>query len=73
MLIILMYVSYYETYMIFFFFSILSLSIGMVRFPMRINTLLMSQTVFVPSQLICINTYIKYISEKSHKKIVNYV
>ena len=28
--------------------------------------------VFVLSQLTCINTYIKYITEKSHKKIVNY-
>ena len=31
------------------------------------------ETVFVLSQLICINTYIKYITEKSHKKIINYV
>ena len=31
------------------------------------------KTVFALSQLICINTYIKYITEKSHKKIVNYV
>ena len=31
------------------------------------------KTVFVLSQLTCINTYIKYVTEKSHKKIVNYV
>ena len=31
------------------------------------------KTVFVLSQLTCINTYIKYVIEKSHKKIVNYV
>ena len=29
--------------------------------------------VFVLSQLTCINTYIKYLTEKSHKKRVNYV
>ena len=29
--------------------------------------------IFVLSQLTCINTYIKYFTEKSHKKIVNYV
>ena len=27
----------------------------------------------VLSQLTCINTYIKYVNEKSHKEIVNYV
>ena len=32
------------------------------------------KTVFVLiSQLTCINTYIKYVTETSHKKIVNYV
>ena len=31
------------------------------------------KTVFVLSQLTCINTYIKYVTEKSHKKIANYV
>jgi hypothetical protein len=31
------------------------------------------KTVLVLSQLTCINTYIKYVTEKSHKKIVNYV
>ena len=31
------------------------------------------ETVFVPSQLTCLNTYLKYVTEKSHKKIVNYV
>ena len=31
------------------------------------------KTVFVLSQSTCTNTYIKYITEKSHKKIVNYV
>ena len=31
------------------------------------------KTVFVLSQLTSINTYIKYITEKSRKKIVNYV
>ena len=31
------------------------------------------KTVFVLSQLTCINTYIKYVIEKSHKKILNYV
>ena len=30
------------------------------------------KTAFVLSQLPCINTYIKYITEKSHKKIVHY-
>ena len=30
-------------------------------------------TVFVSSQLTCVSTYIKYVTEKSHKKIVNYV
>ena len=31
------------------------------------------KTVFVLSQLTYINTYIKYVTEKSHKKKVNYV
>ena len=31
------------------------------------------KTVFVQSQLTCINTYIKYVTEMSHKKIINYV
>ena len=31
------------------------------------------KTVLVLSQLTCINTYIKYVTEKSHKKILNYV
>ena len=31
------------------------------------------KTVCGLSQLTCINTYIKYVTEKSHKKIVNYV
>ena len=30
------------------------------------------KTVFVPNQLTCINTYIKYVTKKSHKKILNY-
>ena len=29
------------------------------------------KTVFVMSQSTCINTYIKYVNEKSHKKIVS--
>ena len=31
------------------------------------------KTIFVLSHLPCINTYIKYVTEKSNKKIVNYV
>ena len=31
------------------------------------------KTVFVLSQLTCMNTYIKYITEKSHMKTDNYV
>ena len=31
------------------------------------------KTVFVLSQLTSIITYIKYVTEKSHKKIVNYI
>ena len=31
------------------------------------------KTVFLLSQLTCINTYIKYVTEKCHKKIVNNV
>ena len=31
------------------------------------------KAVFVLGQITCINTYIKYVTEKSHKKIVNYV
>ena len=31
------------------------------------------KSVFVLSQLPCINTYIKYVTEKSHKKTVNYI
>ena len=31
------------------------------------------KTVFVLSQLTCINIYIKYVTEKSHKKILNSV
>ena len=31
------------------------------------------KTVLVLSQLTCINTYKTYVTEKSHKKIVNYV
>ena len=31
------------------------------------------QTILVLSRLTCINTYIKYVTERSHKKIVNYV
>ena len=30
-------------------------------------------TVFVLIQLTCLNTYIKHFTERSHKKIVNYV
>ena len=31
------------------------------------------KTVFVLSRLTCINTYIKYVTEMSHKKIVNII
>ena len=31
------------------------------------------KTVFVLSQLTCINTYIRYVTEKYNKKIINYV
>ena len=31
------------------------------------------KTVFVLNQLTCINTYKTYVTEKFHKKIVNYV
>ena len=95
----------------------LSLNIGMVRFLILINTLLLvrfkfvytetsprdmsrlikrfaieiciicntankayvkvietcRKTVFVLNQLTCIYTYIKYVTEKSHKKVVNYI